>query len=270
MIKRYFLPGLLLFLCTPPLLVAQDSSWVEILQLEGQFRFFETDRLAQLYLVSERDELIKYTTDGKEQFRYHNTTLGQLASVDVADPFSPTLFYPDQQTVLQLDRTLGDRGVLDLRTTEVQNATAIARSHDNNLWVYDDYAGLLMKLSSRGEILLTSDDLRLTENLAEPAEQIVRWGERVLVYFPTRGVAVFSAFGQLQGWWQLSDCSFLHVREDQLFFMRDGLRCQWQLTQGSALCPPERTSPLQQVDIRGQYLFRLNNEQGGMVVSRQE
>ena len=66
---------------------APDSVFVELLHIPGAFRFFETDRLAQLYLVTDRDELIKYSADGREQFRYHNTTLGQISFSGCSGPF---------------------------------------------------------------------------------------------------------------------------------------------------------------------------------------
>jgi hypothetical protein len=177
-----------------------DTTYRLLFQEEGPVRFFTTDALQQLYFVNEKEEVLKYDANFRLQFTYPNTTLGRLHVIDVVNPFHLLLFYADQQTILLLDRTLGDQARLDLRTTDLQNVTAAALSLDNNIWVYDDYAFQLFLLNPQGEVLLTSDDLRLTENITGPATQLLRWREYVLVNFPDRGIAVFTNFGRLQHW----------------------------------------------------------------------
>lgn len=240
---------------------AVDSTLNVLFQESGTFRFFTTDRLNQLYLVTEQDEVIKYTAEGQMQFDYPNTTLGSLRSVDVADPFSPMLFYPDQQIIIQLDRTFGERSRLDLRTTPIQNATAIARSHNNQIWVYDDYAYQLILLNSSGDIQVQSDDLRLTENVNEAATQIVRWGELVLVVFPQKGVAVFSNMAQLLDWWPVSGIEQLSIRQNQPFFRLAGQYYTY-LARSKEVIPVPLTadSTAFQLDIRPERLYLLDEE----------
>lgn len=253
----YFLLGLPISPQAQPI----DSTLSVLFQKPGTFRFFATDRLNQLYLVTEQDEVIKYTAEGQKQFDYPNTTLGSLGSIDVVDPFSPMLFYPDQQIIIQLDRTFGERSRLDLRTTPIQNATAIARSHNNQIWVYDDYAYQLILLNSTGSIQLQSDDLRLTENVNEAATQIVRWGEQVLVVFPEKGVAVFSNVAQLRDWWPIPGIEQLSIRQDQPFFRLAGQYCTYQTQRREVIPLPQLTGPTsRQLDIRQDRLYRLTAE----------
>lgn len=238
-----------------------DSTASPLFQELGTFRFFTTDRLNQLYLVTEKDEVIKYTAEGQVQFDYPNTTLGILGAIDVADPFSPMLFYPDQQLIVQLDRTFGERSRLDLRTTPIQNATAIARSHNNQIWVYDDYAYQLILLSPTGTIQVQSDDLRLTEQVNEAATQVVRWGEQVLVVFPEKGVAVFSNVAQLLDWWPLPGIEQLLIRQDQPLFLLDGQYCTYQAQSKTVIPFPQLTNPtIQQLDIRQDRVYQLKEE----------
>jgi hypothetical protein len=189
--------------------------------LKKDITFFSINPLHQLLAINKDGALIKYDRSGKELFRYHNTTLGAIGSIDAADPFNILLFFPEQQTIALLDRTLGDQGELDLRTTVVQNATAALRSHDNNIWVYDDYAGRLYKLSPRGELLFTSNDFRLSEKLHEGATHIWRNGNKLLLNFPERGVAVLTLFGQLEEWWPLVAISDGFLFEGQFYFRQN-------------------------------------------------
>jgi hypothetical protein len=180
---------------------------------------FSVDPLQQLLTVDHKGVLTQYSPQGKALFQFHNTTLGEDFTIDATDPFNILLFYKEQQTIVLLDRTLSERATLDLRDTPVQYATAVARSHDNNLWVYDELAGRLYRLSARGEILFTSNDFRLSENLIEGPTLLLRWGDRLALNFPKRGMALFSILGQLEEWWEITeveDCFF----QQQLFYFR--------------------------------------------------
>ena len=195
-----------------------DSLW-QITFQKDSIVTFAVDPLQQLLAVDHQGVLTQYSPQGKALFQFHNTTLGEDFTIDATDPFNILLFYQEQQTIVLLDRTLSERAILDLRDTPVQYATAVARSHDNNLWVYDELAGRLYRLSARGELLFTSNDFRLGENLIEGPTQMLRWGDRLVLIFPQRGIALFSVLGQLEEWWNITeveDCFF----QQQLFYFR--------------------------------------------------
>ena len=118
---------------------AQPSNVAYSLQesIPGQFAYFTTDKLKRIYAVTDDNELIQYDSNGKELFRYNNNTLGELTYIDTSNPFNLLLFYSEFQTVITLDRTLSPTGNLNLLTTEVGDAAAVALSNDNQLWVYD-------------------------------------------------------------------------------------------------------------------------------------
>ena len=185
---RFLLLFLALWQSSGSYVIAQaDSLWQEAYTVMKVERF-AVDPLQQLLAVDENGVLVQYNSQGQALFRYHNTTLGEDFTIDATDPFNILLFYEDQQTVILLDRTLSVRASLDLRDTEILYATAVARSHDNNLWVYDELAGRLYKLSARGDLLFTSNDFRLSENLSVGPSQIVRWEDRIVLNFPDRGL----------------------------------------------------------------------------------
>ena len=223
--KQYIYPILLLLcLCQwarNPVIAQPDSLWQNLFELPGIERF-AVDPLQQLLTVDEDGVLIQYNPQGQALFQYHNTTLGEDFSIDATDPFNILLFYPDQQSIILLDRTLSERASLDLRDTEVLYATAVARSHDNNLWVYDELAGRLYKLSARGDLLFTSNDFRLSENLSTGPSHIVRWGDRIVLNFPQRGLAVFSVLGQLQEWWPIVEVDDLFFQANILYYQKAG------------------------------------------------
>lgn len=202
-------------------------SWCQIpdtnlVFVKNDVSYFNLDPLHQLLTIEKDGAMVKYDRSGKLLFRYHNTVLGDIGSIDAADPFNILVFFPEQQTIALLDRTLGDQGELDLRTTIVQNATAAARSPDNNIWVYDEYAGRLYRLSPRGDVLFTSNDFRLSEKIYQGATHIWRNGNQLLLNFPERGVAVLTLFGKLEEWWPLKKVTDGFFVENQFYFRQDG------------------------------------------------
>lgn len=211
----------LLILTTTVLSAQPDSLWQPLFELEDVSRF-AVDPLQQILTVDEDGVLVQYNPQGQALFRYHNTTLGEDFTIDATDPFNILLFYEDQQTIILLDRTLSVRASLDLRDTEILYATAVARSHDNNLWIYDELAGRLYRLNARGDLLFTSNDFRLSENLSVGPTDIVRWGDRIVLNFPERGLALFTVLGQLQEWWPIQDAQDLFFHQDVLHFHRAG------------------------------------------------
>ncbi|WP_367392285.1 hypothetical protein [Lewinella sp. LCG006] len=198
-----------------------DSLW-QITFQKDSIVTFAVDPLQQLLAVDHQGVLTQYSPQGKALFQFHNTTLGEDFTIDATDPFNILLFYQEQQTIVLLDRTLSERATLDLRDTPVQYATAVARSHDNNLWVYDEWAGRLYRLSARGELLFTSNDFRLSEDLTDGPTQILRWGDRLALNFPQRGIALFSILGQLEAWWEITEVEDCFFQQQQLYFRQNG------------------------------------------------
>lgn len=195
--------SLLLLGVVPLLSQDADSSWRVMYTQPGPYTELAVDPLGNAYVLTPDEQLLKFNPVGQQVFHYYNTVLGAPGSIDASDPFNILLFYPEQQTIVQLNRTLNESSILDLRLTDIRNATAVARSHDNELWLYDDYQGRLYKLNSDGLITFTSDDLRLSEKLAYGPSHIFRWQDRLLLNFPERGVAVFTLYGQLETWWDI-------------------------------------------------------------------
>lgn len=169
-------------------------------QIEGAYTFFAVDALRQVYAVGADAAILKFDAAGRTLFRYDNSTLGPPALLDVSNPFNLLLYYPDYQTIVLLDRTLNERSRLDLRQTKLQNATTVARSFDDNSWVYDDWAYRLVKLDARGKILLMTDDLRMLLGLSAAPAAILAEKDRVYLYFPDKGLAAFTNYGQFLRW----------------------------------------------------------------------
>lgn len=199
---------------------AQPSTVVYSLQenIPGQYIYFTTDKLKRIYAVTADNELIQFDSNAKELFRYNNNTLGTLAYIDTANPFNLLLFYPEFQTVIILDRTLSPTAELNLLSTEVGDAAAVALSNNNQLWVYDAANLQLKKLNAKGEVLLSSGDLSLGLPSPPQAKQIVASADKVYLNDPSLGLIVFNNFGQYLQMLPIQNITYFQVFEQQLIY----------------------------------------------------
>lgn len=200
--------------------IAQPSNVVSSLQdlIPGRYSYFTTDKLKRIYAVNAANELIQFDSNGKELFRYNNNTLGELAYIDTSNPFNLLLFYPEFQTIITLDRTLNPIAELNLLTTEVGDAAAVALSNDNQLWVYDVASLQLKKLNAKGEVLLSSGDLSLGLPSPPKPQQIVASADRVYLNDPTLGLIIFNNFGQYLQMVPIRGITYFQVFEQQLIY----------------------------------------------------
>lgn len=182
------------------ILVYTDSIVVDSFQLIHTFPergvYFTVDKLQQVYLLTEDNTIIKYTSDKAEAFRYNNNTRGPVGYIDATDPFNVLLFYPDFQSIASLDRTMNERAFLLLYNSNIINASAIALARDNNIWVYDQATFNLSKINAAGEVLLSSDNLSAQLDQAPIITQMVARSNYVFLLSKEQGVFIFDNFGQ--------------------------------------------------------------------------
>ena len=132
-----------------------------LFEIKTTAKDFTTDKLQNIYLLDAKNEIVKLTPNGTEQFRYPNTTLGEPNYLDATNPFNLLLYFPDFQNVITLDRTLNLAGELNLQQLGFFRVNALGMAGDGNLWVYDEVDFRLKKIGQDGQIILQSSDLSL-------------------------------------------------------------------------------------------------------------
>lgn len=162
---------------------------------------FQFDPLGQLLYQDEDGRLYRQDHAADTLYVFDNNLLGDVTYVDASNPFGPLVYFADFDLVLLLDRTLNEVGRLDYRSSNViSSSEAVARNFDNQIWLFDQGDFRLKLLNSSGEISQKSDDLRRLLKIYEPPTQLFINGNKLYAYFPERGIAVFSNFGQFLGW----------------------------------------------------------------------
>ncbi len=122
-------------------------------------RFMTVDHLENIYVISIENEIIKYSKEGKELYRFSNDLLGDATFMDATNTFNLLLYYRDYQTVIILDRFLNPTSQFDFYEADALDTDAICMSNDQNVWLYDSPNAQLKKVNAAGEIFFESQTL---------------------------------------------------------------------------------------------------------------
>ena len=230
-------------------------------------RLFTTDQLRQVYLVTPSNALLKLDPALNELFQYTNNRLGELRLIDVSNPFSVLLYYPDYNEVITLDRTLNERGRLNLLEQGLVQVQAIGLSSDNQVWVYDELNNQLKKLSTTGEVTLASDDLSLLLGMNISPNFLTARNRRVYLNDPQIGVLVFDIFGQYLKTIDLKGLSDFQIIDDRLLYTREGRLESFQLRSllFSTVALPGGVVLGERAEVQKGYLYDLLGERVRMV-----
>ena len=181
---------------------------------------FTTDKLGQCYVLSTNNEVIKYSPKGKELFRYSNNTLGELSLIDATDPFNILLFYQAFSTIITLDRTLNPTGEFNLYDLDIIEVEAVGVSNDNNIWLYDEGAFKLKKISKQEEIVLESKNLSLLFKDGLQINFITEKNNQVFLNDPTKGILVFDLYGRFLRTINIKALSYFQIIDERLFYQK--------------------------------------------------
>lgn len=198
------------------------DAYTFLFELKTNAKKFTTDKLQNIYLVGAKNEIVKLTPEGGEQFQYPNTTLGEPSFLDATNPFSLLLYFPDFQNVVTLDRTLNLASEMDLQQLGFFRVNALGLSGDGNLWVYDEVDFRLKKIGRDGRVILQSSDLALELGKSLRPDFLVERGQQIFLNEPEVGILVFDVFGRYMKTLPLLGLSGFQVVGDELIFWENG------------------------------------------------
>jgi len=226
--KYYIITLFLLFTFLFSNAYGQEPTISSSTSIPIEAQFITSDKLQHIYIVTLNNTIIKFTPDGnpdsyREQYRFSNNTLGELAYIDATDPFNLLLYYPDYQLIIILDRTLNKISELSLLDANVIQVNTIGLSNDGNVWVYDEAAFLLKKLNKTGEILVESQNLSLLLPQAPKPIQIIARENFVYLNDPALGILVFNNFGQYVKLIPIQNITNFQILDNQLIYKENNV-----------------------------------------------
>lgn len=213
---------------------------VPIRSLEVRFTRFAADAIGQLYVLGAGGQLRKYGPAGDSVGVFNEVRqYGRLSHIDVTNPMRPLLFYADFGTVVVLDRFMRLVNTIDLRRLGIFQAQAVARSYDNQVWVYDGQDTRLRKVSEDGRVLLSTPELRTVMDDPPMPQRIFDRNGMTYLYDSLRGLYVFDYYGAYRNRLELVGWSDLEVLEGRVMGLRNGY-----VIEHSLRAPTSRETPL--------------------------
>jgi len=221
-----------------------------------------TDNLQNIYVATKKGQVIKYDKRGKQQFEYNNNRLGEIGKIDVRNPLTILVYYPDLEVVVILDRTLSPIIELNLYDLAIIEPNGIALANDNNIWVYDEVAAVLKKINQTGETLFESRNLnQLTRKNLSPTFLVEK---NNLLYLSDlkNGLFVFDSFGQLKQEIPIKGIEQFQVVARQLFLKKEHqyFRLFLDTLEEEIVTLPKPKMPIENVLVNGQLLYLIGQE----------
>ncbi len=183
-----------------------------------QAAFATADNLGNIYVITPQNAVEKYSPDGTFQFRYTNNRLGTAAWLDVTNPLKVLVWYADFRSVVFLNRSLTALGELNLIRAGYPEVRTVAAAADGNLWLYDEVAFQLKKVTPEGQTKFESQALNLLQSERITISCIRDKGAEVLASDAELGLLRFDVYAQFQQLLPWKGISRFAVRRNTLAY----------------------------------------------------
>ena len=114
-------------------------------------------------------------------------------------PFNVLIFFKDFATAVTTDMRLNTRHLYRLSNIGIKNIAAVALSHDNYIWIYDEDENRLKKINQNYEEVYKSLNIQqLVGDEVKPnfiIEREISGSYLVFMGVPNMGIIVFDMFG---------------------------------------------------------------------------
>jgi hypothetical protein len=224
-------------------------------------KLISTDPMGNLYVVSQTNQLNKYGRMGKQMSTLNYSYTGNITQVDAGNPMEIYVFYKELNKVVFIDNNLAYRGEIDLTKHGIIQATAIARSFDNHIWVFDLGDLQLKKIKKTGEIEQSSGNIRQYIAGDATVNYIYDNADRVFMVDSINGVMLFDVFASYLKTIPLKGVPQVKVLGSYLFYLQNNTlnRYNWLAAQHIAFSLPD-TNNLQKLSIEKERVYLLKQD----------
>jgi len=179
------------------------------------------DNLDNTYLITPKNELLKYSSAGKLLWRYSNKAFGKAEFVDATDPLRILLFYPALQQIVVLNNNLSE--IARYRFADLSRQVTLAGlANTSGYWSFDQANFELHKLDNNFEDLQQSGNLYQVTGKALQPDMMAVGDQFVYLHDPALGVLQFDRFGAYVKTIPTAPLNYLQVRDDRIIFLKNG------------------------------------------------
>ena len=202
--------------------IAQEQdSFRPIASIEISSEFITTDHLGNLYVIA-NNELIKFDNSGNRLSDFSKRNQGSFHFIDARDPLKLLVYYPDFGLIDFLDNRLSENAFLNLNDYNIFQPTAVCRSINNGIWIYDPQKMQILLINSELGIVSESNlfqqlfsDQYVPGYMAESENWLV-------IADSKKGFRIFDRLAAYYKKIDIEGIQSFQITEDDLFFMLDG------------------------------------------------
>ena len=186
--------------------------------------FLTTDNLRNVYLVNDKNQLLKYDPDGQLIYTYNSKKYGAIGFVDARNPFKLRISYPEFSTIVTLDNQLAETAVINFMELGIPRFGPICTSSDNRIWIFDEQELKLKKIDQNLNVILESDPFFSIFDAEDIHPNfMVERNNWLFINEPDIGILVFDIYGTYAKTIHIKGLSQFQVRNDQLIYFQDGV-----------------------------------------------
>ncbi len=192
------------------------------MKLSISVKILNCDKLGNIYVLDEADRLSKYNSSGLLLSTLNYNYSGSISSIDVSNPMEIFLFYKELNTLIVLDNNLAFRGKVNLQDWGITQASCIARSYENGLWVFDSGDLQLKKFTREGKLLQSSGNaIDIAGNDKFNPIKCMDNGNRVLLTDSVNGLFLFDVFAGFIKKIPIPNIKSVQLLESEIFFIHE-------------------------------------------------
>jgi hypothetical protein len=183
---------------------------------------FTIDHLGNTYIATSENDIIKFDKEGNKTATSNYKSLGNIRSIDATNPFEVYVFYKEQNKVLYFDNLLNYRGTSDFEAAGYFMLSAVARSFDNKVWVFDLNDLRLKKVRKDLSLELSSGNVReFSDGKNFDPDYIVDINQSVFVFERSKGLFEFDIFGNYTRRISMDSVSQVFCASGMIFFLKN-------------------------------------------------
>lgn len=190
------------------------------------------DNLDNIYIISAKNELLKFDAQGAFQSSYSNKNLQADFSVDVSDPLRIILYSPAFQQLTLLNNKLSE--IFTYRFKDSSRRITLLAAAENNIgfWAFDENSRQLVRLGrDMREEHLSGDIFQISGININPHELAVS-GQYIYLYDSDKGLMQFDRFGAYLQFFREKGGKNIQIKDNRLIRMHDGKLTVTDITDG--------------------------------------
>lgn len=206
-------------LCYSTQISAQSYQYLQTISTEA--KYFTTDKLQNLYVVTPENDLIKYSPQGVELFRFNFLNHGDISHIDATNPLQILVFNQDYLQLTTLDRTLSETGTLNLLEFGIAQTKALGLGNTNDIWLYDELNQELKNFNAQGDLIRTSNNTQFFLNEVIQPNFLLTRNNKVYLNDPNLGIIIFDIYGQYDKTLPIKNLAKFQIVNNQLIYQKE-------------------------------------------------